>query len=63
MKLSTEDKELLKYLCSQHLVSYGKVMKLLDTVQDYEFKDHRTGVYNALRDILRGKTSEEVDNV
>ena len=63
MKLSTEDKELLKDLCSQHQVSYEKVVRLLDTVQDYEFKDRRTGIYDALRNILRGLPSEEVDLV
>jgi hypothetical protein len=63
MLLSTEDKELLKELCIQHQVSYEKVLTLLDTVQDYEFKDRRTGIYDALRDILRGSPIEEVDNV
>ena len=63
MLLSIEDKELLKELCIQHQVSYEKVVRLLDTVQEYEFKDRRTGVYDALRDILRGTNSKEVDNV
>ena len=63
MLLSIEDKELLKDLCLQHQVSYEKVVRLLDTVQDYEFKDRRTGIYDALRDILRGSPIEEVDNV
>ncbi len=63
MKLSSEDKELLKDLCSQHQVNYDKVIRLLDTVQDYEFKDRRTGIYDALRDILRGSPIEEVDTV
>ena len=63
MRLSTEDKELLKDLCSHHQVSYEKVIRLLDTVQDYEFKDRRTGIYDALRDVLRGLPNEEVDNV
>lgn len=63
MLLSIEDKELLKELCLQHQVSYEKVVRLLDTVQDYEFKDRRTGIYDALRDILRGSPIEEVDNV
>lgn len=60
MKLATDDKLLLKELCSQHQVSYGKVIKLLDTIQEYEFKDRRTGIYDALRDILRGLPGEEV---
>ena len=63
MLLSIEDKELLKDLCSQHQLSYEKVVRLLDTVQDYEFKDRRTGIYDALREILRGSSIEGVDNV
>jgi len=59
MKLSTEDKTLLKELCAQHYVSYEKVLKLLDTVQEYEFKDRRTGIYDALRDVLRIMPSGE----
>jgi hypothetical protein len=64
VKLSTEDKRLLHELCSQHQVSFEKVLKLLDTVQDYEFKERRTGVYDALRDIVKslpkGESSYEV---
>ena len=53
MKLSQEDKFLLGELCRQNNVSLDKVLKLLETVQDYEFKERRTGVYDALRDILK----------
>lgn len=63
MLLSAEDKELLKDLCSQHQVSYEKVIRLLDTVKNYEFKDRRIGIYDALRDILRELPNGEVDNV
>ena len=38
-----------------HGVSADKVLKLLDTVRDYEFKERRTGVYDALREILKSK--------
>lgn len=55
MNLSTEDKQLLNELCQQHGVSTAKVVKLLDTVREYEFKDRRTGVYDALREILKNK--------
>jgi hypothetical protein len=34
-------------------VSPDKVLKLLEAVRDYEFKDRRTGVYDALREILK----------
>lgn len=53
MKLKEEDKALLKEMCDQSKVSYQKVLKLLDTVKEYEFKDRRTGIYDTLRDIIR----------
>jgi hypothetical protein len=53
MNLSTEDKRLLEELCEQHGVNPDKVIKLLETVRDYEFKERRTGVYDALREILK----------
>ena len=56
MNLSTEDKRLLEELCEQHGVDPDKVVKLLDTVRDYEFKERRTGVYDALREILKSST-------
>jgi hypothetical protein len=56
MNLSTEDKRLLEELCEQHGVNPDKVVKLLDTVRDFEFKERRTGVYDALREILKSST-------
>ena len=58
MNLTTEDKKLLEELCQQHKVSFDKVVKLLDTVREFEFKERRTGVYDALREILSSKTGE-----
>jgi len=55
MKLSLDDKRLLEELCEQHCVSHEKVLKLLETVQEYEFKERRIGVYDALREILKNK--------
>ena len=55
MKLSEEDKRMLRELCDQQKVSYDKVLKLLDTVKEYEFKDRRTGIYDALREIIKGE--------
>lgn len=55
MKLTMEDQQLLQELCEQHGVNTEKVVKLLDTVSDYEFKERRTGVYDALREILKSK--------
>ena len=56
MNLTTEDKQLLDELCTQHGVNAEKITKLLDTVRDYEFKDRRTGIYNALREILERRS-------
>ena len=58
MKLSAEDKKLLEELCQQQGVSAAKVEKLLDTVLTYEFKERRTGFYDALREILQSKAEE-----
>ena len=55
MNLTSEDKRLLEELCQQHGVSVDKVLKLLSTVRDYEFKERRTGVYDALREILKSQ--------
>jgi enamine deaminase RidA (YjgF/YER057c/UK114 family) len=55
MNLSAEDKKLLDELCKQHGVNTEKVVKLLSTVRDYEFKERRTGIYDALREILKTK--------
>ncbi len=59
MKLSEEDQQLLGELCSQNNVSLAKVRKLLETVYDYEFKERRTGIYDALRDILKSHPAAE----
>ncbi|MHB8252170.1 MAG: DNA modification system-associated small protein [Acidiferrobacter sp.] len=61
MNLSTEDSRLLEELCEQHGVTQEKVLKLLDTVREYEFKDRRTGVYDALREILKSKSSDDAE--
>jgi len=59
MNLSDEDHGLLEELCRQNGVSHQKALKLLQTVYDYEFKERRTGVYDALREILRSKPSTQ----
>lgn len=61
MNLSIEDKCLLQELCTQHEVSLDKVVKLLDTVQEYEFKDRRSGIYDALREIIKTKAGSSND--
>ena len=61
MKLSAEDTQLLEELCEQHGVNREKVLKLLDAVREYEFKDRRTGVYDALREILKSKPAQHTE--
>lgn len=56
MNLSSEDQNLLADLCDQNNVSQEKVLKLLQTVHEFEFKDRRTGIYDALREILKSRT-------
>ena len=53
MKLNEEDKNLLKELCNQYQVSFDKIVKLLDAVKEYEFKDRRSGIYDALTEIIK----------
>lgn len=62
MKISTDDKAMLEELCQQHEVNFDKVMKLLDTVKEYEFKDRRTGVYDAIRDILKSDIDKAMED-
>ncbi|MGA7651063.1 MAG: DNA modification system-associated small protein [Terracidiphilus sp.] len=61
MNLSSEDTSLLEELCQQHGVSQEKVLKLLDAVREYEFKERRTGVYDALREILKSKPVQHME--
>jgi hypothetical protein len=53
MKLKDEDKKMLKELCDEHKIQSAKVLRLLETVQEYEFKDRRIGIYDALKDIIK----------
>ncbi|WP_321494182.1 DNA modification system-associated small protein [uncultured Desulfobacter sp.] len=55
INLSKQDKDLLEELCIQHDVSVEKVVKLLLTVREYEFKERRTGIYAALKKIVLEK--------
>jgi hypothetical protein len=59
MNLSEEDKQMLDELCGQNDVRQDKVLKLLQTVYEYEFKSPRTGVYDALREILKCNSPSE----
>jgi hypothetical protein len=61
MNLTLEDERLLKELCEQHNVSFEKVIKLLKTVREHEFKERRRGIYDVLREILRPTFQSEVN--
>lgn len=60
MKLSLEDQRLLEELCRQQGISPEKVLQLLAIEQEYEFKDRRTGIYDALREVLKSKPTAEI---
>lgn len=53
MKLKEEDEHLLKELCSQYSLAYEKILKLLITTKDFEFKERRSGIYDALSEIIK----------
>lgn len=53
MKFKEEDKQLLKELCIQYNVSYEKMLKLLDTTKEFEFRERRAGIYDALSEIIK----------
>lgn len=53
MKLKEEDKNLLKELCREFEISYDKMIKLIETVKEYELKERRTGIYEALKEIIK----------
>lgn len=62
MKLSDGDKKLLGELCVQHQISLEKVLKLLDKEHEFEFKDRRTGIYDALREIVKSSFDGEMQS-
>ncbi len=63
MNLPLEDQQLLEELCQQQGVSAIKVLHLLKTVREYEFKDRRTGIYAALRDVLNTRYAESTPDL
>ena len=58
MNLTVEDERLLEELCEQHEISFDKVMKLLKTIREFEFRERRIGIYDALRAIIQTGFSE-----
>lgn len=61
--MAQTDKELLQQLCTQYNIAYDKIEKLLATVKDYQFKDNRRGVYDALKEIIKSDLKKINDEV
>lgn len=55
MSCNRDDQNTLKNLCSEYGVEINKLLKLLSTVQEYELKDKRFGIYDALEEIIKQK--------
>lgn len=58
-----EDNDLLRSMCAQHNISFEKVETLLATVKEYQFKDRRTGVYEALKEIIKSDLKKDRNEV
>jgi hypothetical protein len=59
MSTNQTDKELLEQLCQEYKISFEKVNQLLATVKEYQFKDRRTGIYEALKEIIKSDLKNE----
>jgi len=57
--MNNTDQELLQQLCLQYDVSFEKVQHLLETVREYQFRDRRTGVYEALKEIIKSDLKQQ----
>ncbi len=55
MRISKGDDDILKSLCAEYQVNPDKIKQLLTTVQNYELKDKRFGIYDALEEIIKQK--------
>jgi transcriptional regulator with XRE-family HTH domain len=56
MKRSEKGPRRLAERCEQQGLSTERVLRMLGTVQDYESKERRAGVYDALRDIITSRS-------
>lgn len=57
------ENELLQDLCVQYELSFDKMVKLLETIKEYQFKDRRTGVYDALKEIIKADFKSQTNEV
>ena len=53
MNLTENEKQILKELCEQHKINFEKAVMLIEKEKEFELKGRRTGVYDALKDILK----------
>lgn len=53
MNIPENDLETLKELCEQLDVNYEKVLQLLKIEKDYDLRDKRVGIFDALKDVLK----------
>lgn len=53
MESNNTDNALLQQLCAQYDVKLEKVNQLLEIIKDYQFRDRRNGVYEALKEIIK----------
>lgn len=53
MKLSEQDKQLLKELCEQNKVNYEKILKMIEIEKDYLQRGNRVGIYDALKEVIK----------
>lgn len=53
MKFKEEDIQLLRELCNQYNVSFEKMLNLLDTTKEFEFRERRAGIYDKLSEIIK----------
>ena len=60
---TTLDNDLLKNLCDQYDLSYEKMIELLDTEKVYQLKDRRTGVYDALKKVIKSNSKPVYDEI
>jgi hypothetical protein len=60
MNLSNEDRKLLRDMCQEHNVSFDKIIKLIDVNRQFQFKERRSGIYEAIYEIITSdiKSSE-----
>ncbi len=55
MKKNDDDLILLKDLCQKYELNFDKVEKLIEVTKEFEIKDTRNGIYNALKEIIENR--------